>query len=87
MDLTNRLCLGENYVTMSTECLGYLIEAAHTAGWQESKGLIAIENDDELKKFLISLYIKWDSGPKTKSFTEFSTYEILNNYGVNHMEE
>ena len=59
----------------------YIVEAAHTAGWQEAKGLIEIENENELASFLLNIYYKWDGGEKTMSFTQFSTNEILKRYG------
>lgn len=58
----------------------YIVEAAHTAGWQEARGLIEIENDDELTSFLLDIYYKWENGEQYRSFTEFSTNEILKRY-------
>ena len=64
------------------EFVPYIVEAAHTAGWQEATGLIEIDDDgDDLAAFLVNIYYMWNHGEKTVSFTEFSTNEILKRYG------
>ena len=64
--------------------LEYLIEAAHTVGWMEANGEIEIENEGELTEFLVDIYNEWDKNIKTKSFSEFSAYAILEHYKSNN---
>lgn len=80
MIFTGTYEMQESCITLPSKAIHYIVEAAHTAGWQEATGLIEIENDEELTKFLLNIYNKWVYGGENKSFTEFSTYEIFNRF-------
>ena len=59
-----------------------IIPIAHTAGFMEAKGHIAIDNDDNLSEFLLIEYAKWYQSTASTSLEEHMIKALTEKYGT-----
>ena len=59
-----------------------IIPIAHTAGFMEANGHIAIDNDDNLSEFLFIEYAKWYQSTASMSLEEHMIKALTDKYGT-----